>query len=152
MPNYLPTNLTFLRKLFKVTQDSLASQLIKGQSTVGNWENNVSTPSTDDLLSIKQFFGISLDNLIETDLRNVQVSKLTEIIKKQGFVQGTVQGYVQGKVKQNTIYEDRDGFRSMVNEDEPAKEWATMKILKEMDAKLDRLLLSAGNTPDKSTP
>lgn len=151
MKNYLSSNLIFLRKMFRVSKASLASQLDKGQTTVGNWENNLAQPSVGDLLIIKHFFAISLDTLIETDLQSVPVSDLPGLVKKPGFVQGSVQGNVQGKVKKSYNYDTRNGAESVVNEDDPTRQWATMKVLKEMDGKLDQLLVLAANKPGSGT-
>lgn len=151
MKNYLSSNLVFLRKMYRVSQASLASQLNKGQTTVGNWENNLTQPSVEDLLIIKHYFAISLDNLIETDLMNVKASELSGIVKKAGFVEGNVKGNVKGKVKKSYNYDTSDRPESVVNEDATTAEWATMKVLKEMDGKIDRLLLLAANKPGSGT-
>lgn len=58
----------YIRKQLSKTQSELASLLKKGQTTIGNWENGVSEPNLEELIVLSNYFDISLDTLIKTDL------------------------------------------------------------------------------------
>lgn len=134
MPNHFATNLVFLRKLFRVSQSQLASQVNKGQTTIGNWENSQSMPSADDLIIIKHFFALSMDHLIETNLADVDPIDLPTIIKKEGITDQKVDA-IQKKVRR---YAQFDTPPLQLNEPaQEAAEWATLKLLHQMDKKLD---------------
>ena len=66
--HFLGKNLRYLRKRSSQNQDAIAILFNKGQTTIGNWENGVSEPGIDDLLTISNYFGISVDALLRTDL------------------------------------------------------------------------------------
>lgn len=137
MSNFLPTNLVFLRKRYKVSQTQLALQVKKGQTTIGNWENDVTQPSVEDLLELKQFFIISLDDLLETDLRKIEETRLKEIVKKEGEVKGN------SKVNSQNFSDSDTDFA--VREPDATSLWAIMHILRQQDQKLDQLLDLAQN-------
>jgi transcriptional regulator with XRE-family HTH domain len=154
--NYFATNLTYCRKVFRVTQENLAIQLNRSQSTIGGWENKVSEPNVDALIKLSEFFGISIDNIIKVDLVNVNPIEFKEMVKKEGNVNLNVNPSVNlmGKeiLKKDRKYTISDTPESVVNDGDPSTQWATLKILQQMDQKLDRLLLSAQNKPNKGTP
>ena len=144
--NHFAKNLTYCRKLFGVTQAELAVKLEKSQSTVAGWENKVSEPSVESLIKFSEIFGISIDHLIKTDLPGGQYITEEHVQKFKANYKNS------GKsTTDSPIYigfdEDIDNQKSNVNEDEPVKEWLMLKILKEMDQKLDKLLLSEGKKP-----
>lgn len=145
--NHFATNLTYCRKVFRVTQENLAIQLGRSQSTIGGWENKVSEPNVDALIKISEFFGISIDNIIKVDLVNVNPTDFKEMVKKEGNVNLNVHPTVHPLRKKLRNYTTSDDQLSMVNEDDPTAQWAYMTILKKMDEKLDQLLLSAQNKP-----
>ncbi|MDP4150289.1 MAG: helix-turn-helix transcriptional regulator [Bacteroidota bacterium] len=66
--HYLGRNIRYLRKRLSKNQGEIAALVDKGQTTVGNWEKGVSEPSLGDLLILSNYFGISVDALLRTDL------------------------------------------------------------------------------------
>ncbi len=139
--NYFAKNLTYCRKIFGVTQAELAVKLEKSQSTVAGWENKVSEPNVESLIKFSEIFGISIDHLIKTDLPAGQY------ITDEHIQKFRANNKTSGKnTNDNPVYvgfdEDQDNQKNNVNEDEPVKEWLMLKILKEMDQKLDKLLLA----------
>jgi len=66
--NFLGQNIRQLRKRHSVTQSELAALINKGQTTIGNWENGVSEPNIQELLVLSNYFGVSLDHLVKSDL------------------------------------------------------------------------------------
>lgn len=136
--NYFAKNLTYCRKTFGITQAELAVRLEKSQSTVAGWENKVSEPNVESLIKFSEIFGISIDHLIKTDLPAGQY------ITEEHIQQFKANKNASKSASDHPVYigfdEDRDVQKSYVNEDEPVKEWIILKVLKEMDQKLDKLL------------
>jgi transcriptional regulator with XRE-family HTH domain len=66
--HFLGKNLRYLRRQSAKTQSEIASLIQKGQTTIGNWENGISEPSLNELLIISNYFDISIDLLLKTDL------------------------------------------------------------------------------------
>jgi transcriptional regulator with XRE-family HTH domain len=143
--NYFAKNLTYCRKAFGITQAELGIKLTKSQSTVAGWENKVSEPNVESLLKFSEIFGISIDHLIKTDLLAGQYITEEHIQKFKDSNKGL------GKsMNDDPVFigfdEDQDQSKNNVNEDEPVKEWIILKVLKEMDQKLDKLLLTDGKS------
>jgi transcriptional regulator with XRE-family HTH domain len=66
--HFLGKNLRYLRRQSAKTQSEIASLIQKGQTTIGNWENGISEPSLNELLIISNYFDITIDALLKTDL------------------------------------------------------------------------------------
>lgn len=66
--NFLGKNIRHLRKQSAKTQSEIAALLRKGQTTIGNWENDVSEPNLEELILLSNYFDIPLDILILKDL------------------------------------------------------------------------------------
>src|ERR1700749_1377113 len=66
--HYLGKNMRYLRKQLSKTQSEIASLIKKGQTTIGNWENGISEPNLEELIILSNYFDISLDELVKTDL------------------------------------------------------------------------------------
>lgn len=75
MKNYFPDNLKFLRTQKGMTQEELAQKLDKDYSTIGKWELGQRNPVMADIIKLSDFFNISMQDLVEKDLR----------IKKKNF-------------------------------------------------------------------
>ena len=71
--NFLGKKLRHLRRQSAKTQSEIASLIQKGQTTIGNWENGISEPSLNELLIISNYFDISIDALLKTDLSGATI-------------------------------------------------------------------------------
>lgn len=61
-------NLYFLRKRDKITQEELAERLGVTRQSVSKWETGEASPETEKLILICDLFGVSLDDIVRTDL------------------------------------------------------------------------------------
>lgn len=61
-------NLQYLRKRDKITQEELADKLGVSRQSVSKWETGEAYPETDKLITLCDLFGVSLDELMRTDL------------------------------------------------------------------------------------
>jgi transcriptional regulator with XRE-family HTH domain len=65
---YLAANLKFLRKKSGKTQDALSSEVKIGRTTIANYEAGISEPNVETLITIANFFGVSMDELLSKNL------------------------------------------------------------------------------------
>lgn len=61
-------NLHYLRKRDKVTQEALADELGVSRQSVSKWETGEAYPETDKLIMLCDIFGVSLDDMLRSDL------------------------------------------------------------------------------------
>jgi transcriptional regulator with XRE-family HTH domain len=76
---YFSSNLKFLRKRRKKTQDDLAFALQMKRSTLSGYENNIAEPGINSLLRFSRYFGISVDTLIGVDLQKLSGSQMRQL-------------------------------------------------------------------------
>ncbi len=86
---YFSSNIKFLRKRRKKTQDDLASALRMKRSTLSGYENNIAEPGINSLLSFSRYFGIAVDTLIAVDLQKLSGSQVRQLEQGQDvFISG----------------------------------------------------------------
>ena len=83
MEIYLSSNILLLRKRKKKTQDDVAFAVEINRSTYTNIEIGNSLPSIDVLISLSNFFGVSVDTLLKVDLKKLSEFQLSEL--ERGF-------------------------------------------------------------------
>jgi len=79
MKNYFPENLKFLRIQKGMTQADLAKKMDKDYSTIGKWELGQRNPIMADIIKMADFFNISVQDLVEKDLRITDEKKYDEL-------------------------------------------------------------------------
>ena len=75
----LAQNISSLRKAKKLTQSELAEKLNYSDKTISKWENDDTSPDIETLISLSDFFGVTLDELCK---RVITSSKADKDIKK----------------------------------------------------------------------
>jgi transcriptional regulator with XRE-family HTH domain len=83
----LNSNIKFLRKKKGLTQEMAAQALTISRSKLAGYELNINPP-LDTLVSIANFFGISLDILVKEDLSSYSEYKLRELLETDQFLRG----------------------------------------------------------------
>jgi transcriptional regulator with XRE-family HTH domain len=76
-------NLKFLRKNKGENQSQVASVVQKAETTIGNWEKGISQPNLQELSALAQYFGVSVDNLINVDFEKSNLITLDDEGKKR---------------------------------------------------------------------
>lgn len=66
----LSENIKRYRKEQKLSQEELAIQLHVVRQTLSKWENNLSVPDADQLISLADALGVSVNTLLGTELEN----------------------------------------------------------------------------------
>ena len=70
--NYLASNLKFLRAKKNITQKQLGDYCDKSDVAIFYWENGSREPNAMDLVKLCNFFGTTVDDLINKDLRIIE--------------------------------------------------------------------------------
>ena len=138
MANYIQTNLALLRKWKKLTQEEAATGMGFKRTTYSNYENGHTEPDIEALQKISSFHGISIDNLVNTDLSNVH---LNGNVKSDENVHLNVHGNVHPNGNYPTIEEPE---LSMISEaaNDVKKIPSSMEIYKRiMDLEADMALI-----------
>ncbi len=76
---YINSNIKFLRKHRKRTQDDVAFALNMKRSTLSGYENGVAEPNLEALLAFSKYFGIAIDTLMKVDLSTISPSQLSQL-------------------------------------------------------------------------
>ncbi len=79
MKNYFSENLKYLRIQNGMTQDDLAKKMDKDYSTIGKWELGQRNPIMVDIIKIADIFNISVQDLVEKNLKINETKKLDEL-------------------------------------------------------------------------
>lgn len=66
---FLTSNIKYLRKVNKESQEKLANVINKKYTTIGNYEAGIRNPDWIDIYYIAKHYNISIDDLIKKDLR-----------------------------------------------------------------------------------
>ena len=103
--NYLPNNLSFLRKQKNITQLALANIFGYSDSTITNWEADRRTPDLFDLQELANIFNVSMDDLIRTDLESefYNIKKYTKKEVKEKVTQIVSNSELEDNKKQMII-------------------------------------------------
>lgn len=89
MEIFLQSNIKLLRKRGKVTQDDLAKAVGTNRSSINNYENGI-TPPLEILLALADYFKMSADTLVRTNLEKLSEFLLSELDRGNDvFVRGT---------------------------------------------------------------
>lgn len=70
----LSQNIKYLRKQRNMSQEKLSRIVNKDRSLIGHWESGSREVTLDDLIKISEFFDVSIDQLLGTDLINQQTN------------------------------------------------------------------------------
>jgi transcriptional regulator with XRE-family HTH domain len=76
---YFSSNIKFLRKRRSRTQDDVAFALKMKRSTLSGYENEVSQPTLQALVSFSKYYGIAIDTLVKVNLTTISESQLSQV-------------------------------------------------------------------------
>lgn len=87
---FFQTNMQFLRKRRKISQEQVATEFGITRSTVNNYEHGYAQPSLDMLPFFSKFYKLSIDTLININLSRLSESQLGELESGHDtYVKGT---------------------------------------------------------------
>ena len=73
------SNIKLLRKRKGRTQDEMAMTLKMKRSTLSGYENEIARPNISALIALSEYFEVSIDTLVKTDLSLLSESQLSEL-------------------------------------------------------------------------
>ena len=109
---YFNTNIKFLRKRRKRTQDDVAFALNMKRSTLSGYENGVAKPSIEALAKFSEYYGVAIDTLIKVDLTSLSENQLSQLERGYDL-------YIKGsnlRVLATTVGPDNEENIELVNE------------------------------------
>jgi len=124
--NFFPKNLRYLRKKKGQNQSELSKLVNKKQNTIGNWENAVSEPGIRELTMLTQYFGVSLEDLVASDLEAMD------------RLSGDKQPLSEPD-KSRRHYALNENLNTLANEDNQNQFWVVVRELRRIHEKLDDL-------------
>ena len=81
-PNYIANNIKILRKKNNFSQDELSAQLGIKRTSLSGYEVGSTEPNIELLSKLSQFFKITIDQLINSDLQSLSVFELNNLINR----------------------------------------------------------------------
>lgn len=109
---FFSTNIKFLRKRKGFTQDQVSHSLEMKRSTLSGYENEVSQPTVQALITFSRYYRIAIDTLLNIDLANLSELQLNQLENGEDvFIRG-------GKLRvlATTISEDNNENIELVTE------------------------------------
>lgn len=82
----LGENIYNLRKKKGLSQEQLGEQIGVTRQTISNWELNETSPNTEQLKLLSKSFNISIDDLLDNDIKTVLIEKVSNTEKLAGIV------------------------------------------------------------------
>ena len=92
--NYLAGNIQYLRKEKRLSQQKLASELGLTRSKIASYENEKAEPSTTKLAEIARYFDVSLNQLIEENLKLIPD---TQVLASNTNIQDEISGFLEDR-------------------------------------------------------
>lgn len=134
---HLPKNLYFLRKRMGKNQAEMGAFMGKGGNTIGNWENGMSQPNINEIVALADYFGVTLQDMVLTDLENTEpyMSEAAEARKSK-----TRHG-------RDRPYPTETQTESVVNDDGGNFYWILLQEVRRNTEKLDHLIHSSEKKP-----
>jgi|GEM_PF-434562 len=80
----------FYRKQIGLSQEDLGQKLLVSRQTVSLWENDQTVPTIDNLLRLREIFGVSVDELLGAELPNKSVEEIPNESYSYKYTQMTV--------------------------------------------------------------
>src|SRR5580693_8972809 len=123
-------NLRFLRKKSNHNNVEISILFNKRANTIGNCENQKSEPSLAELMKLGDFFKVSVQELLNTDL------------EMQSFQQNSEAKAADNSRQISKSYSIQESVNSMANEGSEDAFWIILRELRAVNEKLD--LLASG--------
>lgn len=82
----LGENILRLRKNAKLSQEMLAEKVGVSRQTISNWELGETSPNPEQLKLLSKTLKVSVDELLENDIKEVLVEKVSNTEKLAGMI------------------------------------------------------------------
>ena len=119
---FLAGNIKLLRKYKKLSQEELGQHLGLNRGNIASYENGSAEPKICNLLRMASFFGVSIIDLAERDLK--QEDNLSSLSRIHGLCP-------QGRAKLETLYQQGLKFQQFLNGIHTCYSYRTEELPKE---------------------
>ena len=75
-----------LRKKHGLSQEKLGEQIGVTRQTISNWELNETSPNPEQLKLLSRSLNISIDELLDSDVKDVIINKVSNTEKLAGII------------------------------------------------------------------
>lgn len=75
-----------LRKKAGISQEQLGEKVGVTRQTISNWELNETSPNPEQLKLLSKVFNISIDELLDNDVKNIVVEKVSNTERLAGII------------------------------------------------------------------
>ena len=82
----LGENILKLRKQNGLSQEQLGEQVGVTRQTISNWELNETTPNPEQLKLLSKALKVSIDELLDNDVKNVVIEKVSNTERLAGII------------------------------------------------------------------
>lgn len=79
-----------LREEKDLTQQQLADKIGISQKAISFWETDKRTPNTDDYIKIADFFGVTLDYLVNREYKDTTYNTIIDQRHNQGTINNNI--------------------------------------------------------------
>lgn len=87
MQNQLGENIAIFRKEKGLSQEKVAEYMSVSRQAVTKWENNISRPSSDNLIKLAELFDVSVDALLgNNESDNAKIFTNITMSKHRGYL------------------------------------------------------------------
>nr|WP_256471431.1 helix-turn-helix transcriptional regulator [Solitalea agri] len=80
---YVGSNIKWLRKRVKKSQTELAEQLNVSRAVINSYEHNIAKPPLELLVTVADYFGLSTDTLLRTNLATYHELPFRELLEAE---------------------------------------------------------------------
>lgn len=82
----LGQNILELRKKNGLSQEQLAEKILVSRQTISNWELSETSPNPEQLKLLSKTLNVSVDELLENDVKEILVKKVSNTEKLAGII------------------------------------------------------------------
>ena len=82
----LGKNILKNRKIQKLSQEDLAEKVDVTRQTISNWELGETSPTPEQLKKLSKIFKVSIDELLDNDVKSIIVEKVSNTEKLAGII------------------------------------------------------------------
>jgi transcriptional regulator with XRE-family HTH domain len=141
-------NLRFLRKKGNHNQDEISILFNKRANTIGNWENQKSEPNLAELMKLGEYFKVSIQDLLHSDLEKQSEYPVREQRSEPATMEAGSAGISRPMIRSHSIQESEGG---MVRESGPDAFWLILRELRAIGEKVDKLVSGMESTGFKKS-
>ena len=141
-------NLRFLRKRGNHNQDEISILFNKRANTIGNWENQKSEPNLAELMKLGEFFKVSIQDLLQSDMEKQSDLPVMEKLPDPAVLETPSPALSRPMIKSSSIQEPISG---VLKDSSPDAFWLILRELRAIGEKVDLIVSGTESTGFKKS-